>query len=261
MLKQYPELSNYIFAADNPIGLIDQNGDGPIKPEPSTENRLKVSKIIKNYGSSLLGLIPNPVGYAIDLAVKSSGSNFGYGAFWRLAHNISPHSYVGAIGITGEGIAANNEYGFFNEALGSGWEREKGTASMQFHNTFQRGTWDFSIHYTSRQNNTIVQEGDNLANGEEHFIERELQNNQSFNLLYEVKTLSPNSPAAVLTSQIEIGYAQAIQNAEMNPSNGSTTTISISLVDKDAYIKAYESNPSYLILYIKNLRQLGVPCI
>jgi len=217
--REYSELSPYVFAANSPIYLVDVNGEGP-GPIPSLENLQKTIGIIKGYGS---GWFSPGKGEMIIKAVNSSMSNFGPGAYWRLAHGIAPSSFVGALGVTGEGIAGHYEFSFFAADYDVTFSR------IAYHHIGQKGTQDFSIisNYRKGMRAKELVLNDNNADGTSSMSTIHINPGDRLQVNYEVKTISENSDVGTLRTMILRGYDQAIANAKANKSTSGNIQYSV----------------------------------
>jgi RHS repeat-associated protein len=259
----YNMWSPYEYAQNNPTNFVDQNGEGP-DPIPSASNRVKTIDAIANYGTEhLFGIVKFQEGQYIIRAVMSGGSNFGAAAFWRLAQNIKPTSYVGALGIVGEGIAAFSEFEYFNSGLAqfkfnptSQTVIQTGDVALYFHDKGQQGTWDFRITEKFTVGNKHHSVMFNQADGSDQQYLIHLKKNETLNLLYEVKTVSPytNTPATI-ESYIATGVQQTIENVQRN--SNIPHTIGILMMDKATFMKAYQANPTGVTQLILNMNQNG----
>ncbi|OMP75485.1 RHS repeat domain-containing protein [[Flexibacter] sp. ATCC 35208] len=248
--SSYPYYSPYLFAGDNPIRLIDVNGEGPGDPKPSQANLENTILAIRHYGS---GFFSPGTGGMIAKAVNSSGSNFGPGAYWRLAHGLYPSSFVGALGVTGEGIAGHYEYSYFASNYDVSYAR------IQFHYAFQSGTQDFTItsYFRKGMNPMSLIINNNNPDGSPSSSSININPGDKLSIQYEVKTLSANSDVGTLRSQIDRGFQQAYNNASANPSKDGHPQFSILEVDKDAYLKAVQGDPAYFTKQYEKLVKQG----
>lgn len=205
---------------------------------PSAADMVKIHDIISSYGS-VLGVIPGS-GYMINKSVTSTGSNFHYNAFWRLAHNIKPNHYKGGLGVVGEGLALYKEYSALNINI-----RNNNSGSIQpaAHYSTQSGTQDFTLLFTQNTGSVVISQLANAADGSPQSRYIALAEGERLKLLYEVKTYSATPDAKTIQKGIINGFYQAIKNAVANPQSGDTRVVSILYVSRDAYLKAESATP------------------
>jgi hypothetical protein len=129
-------------------------------------------------------------------------------------------------------------------------------ASIRFHESSQQGTYDFRIDFTPNSKERLSTTFNN-ADGSDKAVTFDVSAGGKFTALYEVKTLSSSTAADIIQGYIEHGVAQTIENIKKNPSSANSKTAAILIIDKDAYMKAYNANPGAIKPLIDKLTQAG----
>ncbi len=217
LTQSYPWYTPYQFAGNSPLFAVDLDG---AEPKPSIQNENKVKLILQKY--------PN-----INKAVSSGGSNFKYGAWWRLAHGLGGTKKSGAIGIAGEGMAASGDaFPFY------GIGAAPGAVSIKFPDMQpkdRKETSDFVTEYTPAVDHPMKLLA-HWADGSERTVQMDFKKGNTYKIYYEVKTISEdrNSPYRIY-QQIEDGINQVLNNIN----NTKSGTIHVLYIDKAAYMKVY----------------------
>lgn len=244
--QSFPWYSPYQFAGNNPIYAIELEG---LEPMPSAENITKTKSTLKKYHGGFL-----------TLAIQKS-NNTSYASIWRVAQNLKPNNYVGALGVVGESRMAYEMYTLLQGLADV--ENVRG-ANIKVRVDFQEGfandegTWDIKTTVTSPQANTKTFLNFYDYDGTLNWFPEKYSNFTTLELIGEVKTISSN-PKNVLSTvkMIQKGYEQAINNAKKNKSSGYDVKISVLIVDKGAYSKAYSKSPELMKSMYEKLRSEG----
>ena len=240
LFAAYPWQSPYVFAANNPIRLIDVNGEGPGDPTPANLQRTKT--IIGNFkntkGESVGGFILGALLYSPNFKPKN---------LWKTVHGYEKGTWLSYQGAVGEGIAAMNTEGAATGLFG-GW-----TAAHTSFNPAQTalgkattGTWDFKLEVTGLKREAWGNPFDNdygrftLASQRpdgsyiNHAIDVNLDIGETATIYYELKTLSPNEGAV---KEIVDAFTQATNT--LNLHRGERRSFSAVMIDRDAFDYAY----------------------
>ena len=242
----YPWYSPYQFAGNNPIYAIDLEG---LEPVPSAANLAKTESVIKKYHKGFL-----------SLALKKS-NNMSLSAFWRVSQNLKPNNYNGALGVIGESRMGYEIFSLFQGySTTDGSRGAKGRVSITYNggSVDNSGTWDFKVDIRNLDKAAQITLGFNDYDGSENFWPEVYTNISSLEIIGEVKTISDN-PNNILTTvgNIKRGYEQAIDNAKKNKSSSYDVKISVLIVDKGAYEKAYENAPEVFKNLYEKLQENG----
>jgi len=232
---KYPWYSPYQFAGNNPIFAIDLEG---LEPAPSATNLTKTKSVIRKYHGGFL-----------SLAIQNS-NNTSFASVWRVAQNIKPNNYNGALGVVGESRMGYEMYTMLQGIADV--ERARG-GDLNVRQEFNagvatnEGTWDIKTTISTKRANAVVYLNFYDYDGSINLIPEKYNKFTSLELIGEVKTISDN-PQNVLNTvaSIKKGYEQAIGNAKKNPSSAYDVKVSVLIVDKGAYEKAYEKAPELL---------------
>lgn len=243
---EFPFYSPYQFAGNNPIYALELEG---LEPMPSTENITRTKSALKKYHGGFL-----------TVAIQKS-NNTSYASVWRVAHNLKPNNYVGALGVVGESRMAYEMYTFLQGIADV--ENARGgdiKVRVDFNNGFgsNAGTWDIKTSIHTNRANTKVFLNFYDYDGTLNWMPDKYSNFTTLELIGEVKTISSN-PKNVLSTvrMIQKGYEQAINNAIKNKSDGYDIKVSVLMVDKGAYEKAYEKAPELMKGMYKKLENEG----
>jgi RHS repeat-associated protein len=230
--KDYPYYTPYQFAGNSPIKFIDLDGEEPKDPTPA--NLAKTKTILGIYNGFILGAM-------------LSSNNFGVKHMWQVVHGLN-RNWNAFQGVVGEGIAAMNlegnatylygswavSHASFNPNQGSigkattgNWDVRLGIAAINEHSTIPYWPLDDrpgQLHMASfTPTGGIIEDDFNPT----------LNIGQTAQILFQVKTLSPNASAKI---GILDGFADAINTAKKNPG-----AYSVLMVDQKAWEFAYKN--------------------
>ncbi len=246
LYREFPYYSPYQFAGNNPIYALEFEG---LEPMPSTENITKTSAVLKKFHGGFL-----------NLAVANS-NNTSYSSMWRVAQNITPNNYNGTLGVVGESRMAYEMYTYL-QGLADVENARGGNIKVRqdFNNGFSAGTgtWDIKTTISSNRANVKVRLNFYDYDGTLNWFPEKYSNFTSLELIGEVKTISSNPKNVLSTVKlIQKGYEQAISNAKKNKSDGYDIIVSVLMVDKGAYEKAYKASPETMKSMYEKLNAEG----
>ncbi len=255
LAPDYPWYTPYQFAGNGPITNVDLDG---LEPKASTENRNRVE-----------GILTNKIGNGYLLDATTGSFNSSPDTWWRRAQNLSKNSgnreYFKLIGITGEALAAqiiDNSWLALTVADFPGARAPVHVIGAHFNilgDTDDEGgnglpivdmiggTYDYAIKlkrnrlrllFKPNVSGLVISAYDQTGVFETDVHTYSLNSfaiNRSF--LYEVKTLNPKNTSSNSYNIIK-GLNQAIKNARLNKGR---KAVSVLVVDKEAYVNAYEN--------------------